>query len=101
MVAFLSIITISNLKVQVMAHGYSSVLLISIVLSIASYFVMYILYSIFFQSDIEESFMTQMKSPMIWAIHIIFLMIMIGVDLANKKFFEYEGIMKFNEDILF
>lgn len=70
-----------------MAHGYSSIILVSCILSIASYFLMYHLYSVFFTSDIEESFMTQMKSPMIWLAHFLFFMVMIGIDLANKKFF--------------
>jgi hypothetical protein len=87
MVAFLSIVIISNFKVQIMSHGYSSIILTSSLLSIASYFVLYHLYSIFLTSDIEESFLTQMKSPMIWLIHAMLLMITIGFDLANKKFF--------------
>lgn len=35
---------------------------------------------------------------MIWLIHLIFFMLMIGIDLANKKFFEFEANMKFNEN---
>lgn len=94
----MSIIIVSNFKVQAMGHGFSAIILASSLLSIASYFILYKMYEIWFVSDIKESFYTQLKSPMIWLMHLIFIMLMIGIDLANKKFFEFESVRKFNEN---
>lgn len=53
MIVFLSIIIVSNFKVQIMSHGFSISIFISILISIGSYFLLYFLYRIFFTSDIE------------------------------------------------
>lgn len=53
MIVFLSIIFVTNFKIQLMAHGFSLIILVSSLLSIGSYYVMYKIYEVLFVSDIK------------------------------------------------